>query len=260
MSKIIAVSNLKGWVGKTMSAASVGFGLAREGKRVLCVDLDPQHSLTVSFGVTEPNKLPVTVATLMNSVIKETDGNATDGLIRHSEGVDLLPANSTLAGMELALVQIIGRETVLKQLLDEVKPEYDFIILDCSPSMDLLTVNALAAADSVIIPVVPKYLDAKGLELLLRSVSQIRRQVDPSLTIEGILLTMVDSRAKLTQEISGLIETAYGGKIKIFAERIPRSVRAAECSANGVSIYTHDPKGKVAAAYTALAREVLGNA
>jgi chromosome partitioning protein len=260
MSKIIAVSTLKGGVVKTMSAASVGFGLAREGKRVLCVDLDPQHSLTVSFGVTEPNKLPITVATLMNSVINEMDSDVTGGLIRHSEGVDLLPANSTLAGMELALVQIIGRETVLKQLLDDVKPEYDFIVLDCSPSMDLLTVNALAAADSVIIPVVPKYLDAKGLELLLRSVSQIRRQINPSLTIDGILLTMVDSRARLTQEISELIETAYGGKIKIFAERIPRSVRAAECSANGVSIYSHDLNGKVAAAYAALVREVLGNA
>jgi chromosome partitioning protein len=259
MSKIIAVSNLKGGVGKTMTAASVAFGLAREGKRILCVDLDPQHSLTVSLGVIEPNKLPVTVATLMNSVINETDIDITGGLIRHREGVDLLPANSTLAGMELALVQVMGRETVLRQFLDEVKADYDFIILDCSPSMDLMTVNALAAADSVIIPVVPKYLDAKGLELLLRSLSQIKRQINPSLTIEGILLTMVDSRAKLTQEISGLIEAAYGGNIKVFTQHVPRSVRAAECSVKGVSIFAHDPKGRVTAAYTALVREVLAN-
>jgi chromosome partitioning protein len=259
MSKIIAVSNLKGGVGKTMTAASVAFGLAHDGKRILCVDLDPQHSLTVSFGVSEPNKLPVTVTTLMNSVINETDIDVSGGLIRHNEGVDLLPANSTLAGMELALVQVMGRETVLKQFLEKVKADYDFIILDCSPSMDLMTVNALAAADSVIIPVVPKYLDAKGLELLLRSLSQIKRQINPSLTIEGILLTMVDSRVKLTQEISGLIEQAYGGNIKVFTQHVPRSVRAAECSANGVSIYTHDPKGRVAVAYATLVREVLAN-
>jgi chromosome partitioning protein len=257
MGKIIAASNLKGGVGKTMTAVSLGFGLARSGKRVLVCDLDPQHSATVSFGVAEPNKLTVTAATVLQNVIADADYDPAAGLIRHTEGVDLLPANSILAGVELALVQIIGRETVLRQYLDRLKPEYDFIILDCSPSMDLLTVNALAAADGVIIPVVPKFLDAKGMELLLKSVAQIRRQINPALTIEGILLTMVDKRAKLTREITELIETAYGGKIRIFGEHIPRSVKAAECSAQGASIFAHDPNGKVAAAYNSLADEVV---
>jgi len=258
--RIIAVSNLKGGVGKTMTCASVGFGLATRGKRVLCVDLDPQHSLTVSFGIAEPNKLTSTVASVLNAIIGDMEYDKTAGIIRHSEGADLLPANSTLAGMELALVQIIGRETILRQYLDGVRSDYDFIVLDCSPSMDLLTVNALAAADSVIIPVVPKFLDAKGMELLLRSIAGLRRQINPALTIEGILLTMVDKRAKLTRDMTELIETAYGGNITIFKEYIPHSVRAAECSAQGVSIFKHDPNGKVAAAYQSLIGEVLDDA
>jgi chromosome partitioning protein len=256
MGKIIAVSNLKGGVGKTMTAASVGFGLAKRGKRVLCVDLDPQHSLTVSFGVSEPDKLTATVATVLNGILNDEPCAPTTGLVHHSESVDLLPANSALAGMELALVQIIGRETVLRQHLDGVKASYDFIVLDCSPSMDLLTVNALAAADSVIVPVVPKFLDAKGLQLLLRSIAQIRRQINRNLSVEGILLTMVDRRANLTREIIASIENAYGGNIRVFPEHIPRSVKAAESSAQGLSIFTHDPRGKVAKAYNSLAEEL----
>jgi chromosome partitioning protein len=182
-----------------MTAVSLGFGLARRGKRVLVYDLDPQHSATVSFGVAEPNKLNVTIATMLQNIIADPDCDPAAGVIQHREGIDLLPANSALAGVELALVQIIGRETVLRQYLDRVKSDYDFIILDCSPSMDLLTVNALAAAGSVIIPVAPKFFDAKGMELPLKSVARIRRQINPALTIEGILLTMVDKRAKLTR-------------------------------------------------------------
>jgi chromosome partitioning protein len=176
------------------------------------------------------------------------------------DGVDLLPSNNTLAGMEIALAGLIGRETVLRQYIDKVKPLYDYVIVDCAPSLDLLTINALAAANSVIIPVVPRYLDAKGLELLLKAIAQIQRQINPALTIGGILLTMVDRRAKFTQEIINLVENAYGGNIRIFGEHIPRSVRASESTAQGVSIFTHDPNGKVAAAYAALTREVLNDA
>jgi chromosome partitioning protein len=258
--KIIVVSNLKGGVGKTMTAASLVFGLARRGKRTLCVDLDPQHSLTVSFGVAEPNKLTTTVVSVLGALINDDEYDTTTGLIRHAEGVNLLPANSALAGVELALVQIIGRETILRQYLDNVRADYDYIILDCSPSMDLLTVNALAASDSVIVPVTPKFLDAKGMELLLRSIAQLRRQINPALTIEGILLTMADKRSVHSREVISLVENAYGGNIKIFGEHIPRSVRAAECSAQGVSIFAHDPNGKVAAAYQSLVGEVLANA
>ena len=260
MGKTIAVSCLKGGVGKTMTSASLGVGLAKQGKKVVCIDTDAQHSLTVSFGIPEPDKLPVTLSTVMSNIISETDFDPMAGIIHHSDGVDILPSNNTLAGMEIALVQQIGRETVLRQYIEKLKPFYDYIIADCAPSLDLLTINALAAADSVIIPVVPKYLDAKGLELLLKSIAQIRRQINPALSISGILLTMVDRRASFTREIISLVETAYGSKIHIFGEHIPHSVRAAESTAQGISIFSHDPNGKVAAAYAALTKEVLDDA
>ena len=260
MGKTIAVSNMKGGVGKTMTAASLGAGLARQGKSVLCLDADAQHSLTVSFGISEPGKLPVTLSTMMSNIINEADYTPTAGIVHHSDGVDLLPSNNTLANMEIALAGLIGRETILRQYIEKVKPQYDYVIVDCAPSLDLLTINALAAADSVIIPVVPRYLDAKGLELLLKNIAQIRRQINPALSIGGILLTMVDRRANFTREIITLVEKAYGGKIHIFGEYIPRSVRASESTAQGVSIFSYDPNGKVAAAYAALTREVLSDA
>jgi len=259
MGKTIAVSNMKGGVGKTMTSVSLSAGLALQGKRVLCVDADAQHSLTVSFGISEPSKLPVTLSTMMASIINEADFDPTAGIIHHSDGVDLLPSNNTLSNMEISLAGIIGRETVLRQYIEAVKQQYDYIIVDCPPSLDLLTINVLAGADSVIIPVVPRFLDAKGLELLLKIIAQIKRQINPKLSVNGILLTMVDKRASFTREIIRLLETAYGEKIRIFGEHIPRSVRASESTAQGVSIFTYDPKGKIAAAYSALTREVLSD-
>ena len=260
MGKTIFIGARKGGVGKTMTAASLGVGLAREGKKTLVIDADSQHSLTVSLRIKEPDKLPVTLATVMNNIISETDFDPVSGIIHHSDGVDLLPANSSLTGIELALAPLIGRETVLRQYIEMIKPLYDIILIDTPPTLDLLTINALAAADSVIIPVVPKFLDAKGLELLLKSIAQVQRQINPALSISGILLTMADPRANFTREIISLIENAYGDKIRIFSEHIPRSVRAAESTAQGVSIFTFDPNGKVAAAYAALTREVLSDA
>ena len=257
MGKTIFIGARKGGVGKTMTTASLGVGLAREGKKTLILDTDSQHSLTVSLGIKEPDKLPVTTATIMNHIINETPFDPEAGIIHHSDGVDLLPANSSLMGIELALAPLIGRETVLRQYIKMVQPLYDYILIDTPPTFDLLTVNALVAASSVIIPVVPKYLDVKGLELLLKSIAQIRRQINPKLSISGILLTMVDRRANFTREIIALVEEAYGSKIHIFSEHIPRSVRAAESTAQGVSIFTFDPKGQVAAAYQSLVREVL---
>jgi len=257
MGKTIFIGARKGGTGKTMTAASLGVGLAREGKRTLIIDADSQHSLTVSLGVKEPDKLTFTLTTVMTSIINETAFDPMTGIIHHSEGVDLLPANNSLTGIELALAPLIGRETVLRQYVDMVSPLYDFVLIDTAPALDLLTINALAASDSVLIPISPKFLDAKGLELLLKSIAQIRRQINPSLSIEGILLTMVDRRASHTREVIELVEKAYGGNIQIFGEHIPRSVRAAETSAKGMSIFTHDPKGKVAAAYQSLVREVL---
>jgi len=257
MGKTIFIGSRKGGVGKTMTAASLGVGLAKAGTKTLVIDTDSQHSLTVILGIAEPGKLEATLAMIMTDIIDEREFNITDGLIHHAEGVALLPSSNSLASIELALAPLIGRETVLRQYIEKVKPIYDYILIDTPPSIDLITINALACADSVIIPVTPKYLDAKGLELLLKSIAQIKRQINPNLSVDGILLTMVDQRLNFTKDTITLIENIYSSNIRIFSEHIPRSVRAAESTAQGISIFAHDPNGKVALAYTALVEEVL---
>ena len=257
MGKILAVTNRKGGTGKTMTSVSLGASLARQGKKVLIVDADSQHSATVSLGVAEPDKLEVTLATIMQGIIMEQEIDPLDGIIPHPEGVSLIPSNNGLAGIEVALAPIIGRETVLRQYTDKVRALFDYVLIDTAPTLDLMAVNALAAADSVIIPVAPKYLDAKGMELLLKSIARIRKQINPNLAICGILLTMVDRRANITKGIMNMIEEAYGESLNIFKDHIPHSVRAVETPATGRSIFEHDPNGKVAMAYASLAREVL---
>lgn len=254
---IIALSNQKGGTGKTTTCANLGIGLAQEGKRVLVVDNDPQASLTISLGWTQPDKLPVTLSTLMGRAIMDEPIRAEEAILHHSEGVDVLPASIELSGMEVSLVNAISRESVLRQVLEKLSPRYDHMLIDCMPSLGMLTINALAAANSVIIPVQAQYLPAKGLEQLLQTVAKVRRQLNPRLKIDGILLTMVDSRTNFNREISALLRETYGGKIRVFATDIPHSVRAAEISAEGKSIFAHDPHGKVAGAYRALTKEVM---
>ena len=254
---IIALSNQKGGVGKTTTCANLGIGLAMEGKKVLVVDADPQSSLSISLGYPQPDQLPVTITDLMKKVILDKPITEGEGILHQKEGVDLLPASIELAGLEASMVNVMSRETILRQVLNEIGKPYDFILLDCMPSLGMLTINALAAADSVLIPVQAHYLPAKGLEQLLQTISKVRRQIKPDLRIEGILLTMVDSRTNYARDISNLIRETYGGKLKVFATDIPLSVRAAEISAESKSIYAHDPKGKVAAAYKELTKEVL---
>lgn len=257
---VMAVVNQKGGTGKTTTCENLGVGLAMEGKKVLVVDTDPQASLTISLGYPVPDELPTTLSDLMGKVMTEQAIEPGEGILHHEEGVDLVPASIELSGLEVSLVNTMSRETILRQYLDTVKQNYDFILLDCMPSLGMLTVNALAAADTVLIPVQAQYLPAKGLEQLLQTISKVRRQINPKLKIEGILLTMVDSRTNYAKDISNLIRENYGGKLKVYKTDIPRSVRAEEISAEGTSIFKHDPKGKVADAYRVLTKEVLSNA
>lgn len=257
---VIAIANQKGGTGKTTTCENLGVGLAMEGKKVLLVDMDPQASLTISLGHPQPDELPATITDLMRKIIEEQPIASGEGILHHAEGVDLLPSSIELSGMEVSLVNAMSRESILRQYLDTVKPAYDYILLDCTPSLGMLTINALAAADTVLIPVQAQYLPAKGLEQLLQTINKVKRQINPRLRIEGVLLTMVDSRTSYAKEISTLIRETYGGKLKVFQTDIPRSVRAEEISAEGKSIFAHDPKGKVAAAYKALTKEVLEDA
>lgn len=254
---IIGIVNQKGGTGKTTTCVNLGIDLVHEGKRVLIADCDPQGSLTISLGYPQPDSLPVTLADLMGNVLSAIPIHPGDGVVHHEEGVDILPANIALAGMEVSLVNAMSRETTLKQVLANYSKDYDHILLDCSPSLGMLTINALTAADRIVIPVQAQYLSAKGVEQLLGTVARVKRNINHKLKIDGVLLTMVDSRTNNSKEIASLLRSTYGPKIKVFDTEIPRSVRAAEISAEGKSIFEHDPGGKVAAAYHALTKEVL---
>lgn len=256
---VISLSNQKGGVGKTTTCANLGIGLARLGRKVLLIDADAQSSLTVSLGYPQPDKLPVTLATVMGKILTETPYSPQEGILHHAEGIDLLPASIELSGIEVSLINAMCRETILRQYVDKVKHLYDYVLLDCQPSLGMMTVNALAASDSVLIPVQAQYLPAKGLELLLHTIVRVRKQINPALSINGILMTMVDARTNDAKDIISQIKSAYGTNLRVFEDCIPMSVRAAETSAEGKSIYAHDPSGKVAAAYESLTREVLTN-
>lgn len=254
--KIIAIINQKGGTGKSTTTVNLGIGLARQGKRVLLVDADPQGSLSVSLGLRDQDALTETLATVMSAEMEDVEISADHGILHHAEGVDLLPANIELSGVELGLFNAMSRETILRTVLNRLRPQYDNILIDCMPSLGLMTINALSAADSVIIPTQPNYLSIKGLNLLLKSVGRVRKQINPKLHIDGILFTMVDSRTNNAQSVIASMRDAVGGNIRVFQTEIPRSVRVAEAGEAGKSIFAYDKNGKVAQAYENLTKEV----
>lgn len=257
--KITALCNQKGGVGKTVTAINLGIGLAREGKRVLLVDVDSQGSLTASLGHQHPDQMENTLAPILGRIISDEPVSPGEGIIHHEEGIDLLPANIELSGLEVTLVNTMSRETILREYLNSVRDQYDVILLDCCPSLGMLTINALAAADDILVPMQPHFLSLKGLEQLIRTISNVKRKINPRLEIAGILITMADMRTNYSRDIIDLLRSTYGSKLRIFDSIIPLSIRAAETSAEGRSIYLHDPAGKVSAAYAALTREVMAS-
>ena len=259
MCKVIAVANQKGGVGKTTTSVNLGIGLSAEGKRVLLVDCDPQGSLTVSLGYKEPDQLENTLASLISEVIEDEDLQIKETIIHHEEGVDLIPANIELSALEINMVNVMSRELMMKCLIDQIREDYDYIIIDCMPSLGMLTINALVCADSVLIPVQAAYLPVKGLQQLIKTISRVQRKLNPGLHIEGILLTMVDGRTNYAKDISRLVYDSYSDQVGVFKTIIPLSVRAAEISAEGSSIYQYDPKGKAASAYKSLTKEVAND-
>lgn len=197
--KVIALTNQKGGVGKTTTAVNLGVGLAQQGKKVLLIDADAQANLTMALGYNRPDDLPFTLSTVMQDIIDDKTVDVSQGIIHHKEGVDLIPSNIELSGLEVRLINALSRESVLKTYVNEVKRDYDFVLIDCMPSLGMITINSLAVADSVVIPTQPHYLSAKGLELLLRTVSKVRRQINPRMRIDGILMTMVMPRTNISK-------------------------------------------------------------
>lgn len=258
MSKIIAITNQKGGVGKTTTTMNLGVALSQEGNRVLLIDADPQASLTISMGVPRPDELDVTLANVLQREIEGIDYGLDMGIIHQSEGVDLMPANIELSSFETSLVNAMSRELVLKRYLSNVKANYYYILIDCMPSLGMLTVNALSAADSVIIPSQPSFLSVKGLGLLMKTVSNVKKNINHSLKIDGVLLTMVDNRTNNAKAIISSLRS-MGSSLNVYHTEIPHSVRAAECAQKGKSIFEHDQLGKVSSAYKNFAKEVLAN-
>ncbi|MDO5432617.1 ParA family protein [Eubacterium sp.] len=258
--KVFALCNQKGGVGKSNTTVNLGIGLVNQGKKVLAIDSDAQSDLTISLGWRDPEQLNITLATLMKEAIMDEPIHTKEAILHHPEGIDLLPADLELSAMEMSLVTTMSREYVLKRVIQDLKHDYDYILIDTAPSLGMITINALAAADSTIIPVQAQFLSAKGMTELVKTIGKIKRQINPSLEIEGIILTMADVRTNMTKTVAETIREQYGSALKIYRNVIPFAIAAAETSAEGKSIYTHAKGSKVAKAYEAFTKEVLQNA
>ena len=257
--QIIAIANQKGGVGKTTTTFSLGVALAKQGKKVLLIDADPQGDLTTCMGYYNQDDLQNTIGTLMSDTIQDKEINIENAILNHKEGIDLIPSNLDLSALEMSLVNAMSREFTLKNAIQNVVNKYDYILIDCMPSLGMITINALACCDKVIIPVQGEYLAAKGMGHLLKTVSKVHKQINPNLKIGGVLLTLVDKRTNLSKDVRESLEKNYGQYVKIYDTEIPKAVNTAKSSSTGKSIFEFDKNSRVADAYKNLAKEVLEN-
>ena len=257
--KVIAITNQKGGVGKTTTTFNLGVALAKQGKRVLVVDVDPQSNLTTYAGWYDENELKYTLTDLMEQSMNDDEIKTKECILHHKENVDLIPSNLSLSALENSLTYAMSREYTLRNCLSSIKEDYDYILLDCQPSLGMLTINALASANSVIIPVQSEYFALRGMADLFKIINKVRRQINPTLKIEGALLTLVDSRTNLPKEIETQLKDNYGSILKLFNTQIPRAVKTAESTSSGGSVFSYDKNGTVASAYSSFAKEVLND-
>ncbi|MDO3413229.1 AAA family ATPase [Saccharibacillus sp. CPCC 101409] len=250
MSKIIAIANQKGGVGKTTTSVNLSAGLAKLGKRVLLIDIDPQGNTTSGVGI---NKADVENC-IYDIIINEV--HPRDAIVStHIENLDVIPATIQLAGAEIELVPVVSRELRLKKTIHLVKKDYDYILIDCPPSLGILTINSLTAADSVIIPIQCEYYALEGLSQLLNTVRLVQKHLNTSLQIEGVLLTMLDARTNLGIQVIEEVKKYF--QDKVYGTIIPRNVRLSEAPSHGQTIMTYDPRSKGAEVYMELAKEVV---
>ena len=257
--EIISIANQKGGVGKTTTTFNLGVALRKHGKRVLLVDADPQGDLTTSMGWHNPDDIPNTLATLMNEAIDDVPLHYKETILHHPEGIDIIPSNLELSSLEIGLVNVMSRENTMRNVLNGLKEKYDYILIDCMPSLGMITINALATSDKVIIPVESQFLAAKGMNHLLSTVLKVRRQINPDLNVGGILVTMVDNRTNLSKRMINDLKNEHGTVFKLFNSIIPKATRVAEASSEGKSIFAYDKTSKAAISYDNFAREVLDN-
>ncbi len=259
MCKVIAICNQKGGVSKTTTTANLGVGLVRAGKKVLVIDADPQGNLSQSLGIENPDELEIALPNIMEQIMTGEDVDVTKGIVHHKEGLDLMPCNIDLSAVDVSLVHVLSREFIMKTYVDSMREFYDYILIDCMPSLGVITINSLTASDSVLIPVQAAYLPVKGLEQLIKTISLVKKLLNQEIQFEGILISMLNARTNYAKDIMELIREYYGEAIPIFESKIPFSVKAAETSAVGVSIFTLDKKHPVAQAYEKLTEEVIAH-
>jgi len=260
MCRIITIANQKGGTGKSTTALNLGYSLAHAGNRVLMVDCDPQANLTLAYGINKPYELFVSMHNLVSSLI---DGEALpekSEYIIHNDKFDIIPSNINLAASEVNLREIKDGEKILSELLEPLRPDYDYIIIDSNPFLGLLTINALTACDEVVIPVSPEFWSATGLTDLLQTIYRIKRKTNPKISVAGVLMTMCNPRTRLYKNVITLISEHYGDKIRIFSTSIPSTTKVGEANFNSSSIIEYYPKSKATIAYKEFALEVANNA